>query len=102
LTVVLGHVDLIRFAPVPQRSLGQRRLECVPLFKTALRGEKLLETRVSAAVPEESLDVRVSVRQPLFNKPERKTIPKIELILVRDGDVPIGCFQIVRKFVFLD
>ena len=65
LTAVLGHVDLIRLAPLPQRSLGRLRLECVPLLKT----------------------VRVPAWQPLFNKPEREIVPKVKLSLVRDLDV---------------
>ena len=83
LTAVLGQVDVINFAPLPKRSLSRLRLECVPLLKTALRCEKLLETRVCAAAPEKGLDVRVSVWQPLFNKPEREIVPKVKRILVR-------------------
>ena len=101
-TAVLGQVDLIRIAPLPERSLGRLRLEHVPLFETAYRCEKLLESRVSAAAPKEGLDVRVPVRQPLFNKPEREIGPKVKVILMRDREVPIGCFQIGRKVVFLD
>jgi hypothetical protein len=102
LPAVLGQVDLILFAPLPQRSLGRLRLECVPLLKTAFRCEKILEPRVCAAAPKEGLDVPVPVWQPLFNKPEREIVPKVKLSLVRDLDVPIRCFQIVGAFVLLE
>jgi hypothetical protein len=92
LTAALGHVDFIRVAPFPQRSLGRLRFECVPRLKTVFRCEQLLETRISAAAPEAGLHVRVPVRQPLFNKPEREGVPEVKLIFVRDRDVPIGCF----------
>jgi hypothetical protein len=87
LTAVLDQVDLIRIAPLPERSFGRLRFEYIPLFETAFRCEKLLESRVSAAAPEEGLDIRVPVRQPLFNKPECEIGPKVEVILMRYRDV---------------
>ena len=96
LTAILHKVDLVRCAPIPQRSLGTLGLECIPLVETTFRREKFFETRVSSPVAKASLDTRVPMRQLLFRKPEREIVPQVEIVLVRNRDVSIGCFKIVR------
>jgi hypothetical protein len=88
-------VDLVRYAPIPQRSLGTLRLECILLVKTLFRGEKIFETRVRSTVATTNLDARVPMRQLLFRKPKREIVLQVEIVLVRNRDVSIGCFKIV-------
>jgi hypothetical protein len=66
-------VDLVRYAPIPQRSLGTLGLECIPLVKTPFRREKIFETRARSTVAKASLDARVPMRQLLFREPKRET-----------------------------
>src|SRR5438094_215206 len=90
LTVILHKVDLVRCAPIPQRSLGTLRLECIPLLETPFRREKFFETRVSSTADKACLDARVPMRQLFFRKPKRQTVPQVEIVLVRNRDVSIG------------
>ena len=87
------HVDLVRGAPLPQRSLGTLGLELIPLVETPFFREKVFETCVCATVAKERLDRRVPMRQLLFRKPKREIVPQVEIVLVRNRDVSIGCFQ---------
>ena len=96
LTAILHKVDLVRYAPIPQRSLGTLGLKCIPLVETPFRREKIFETRVRSTVAKASLDARVAMRQLLFRKPKGEIVPQVEIILVRNRDVSIGCFKIVR------
>jgi hypothetical protein len=96
LTAILHEVDPVRYAPIPQRSLGTLGLECIPLVETPFRREKIFETRVRSTVAKASLDARVPMRQLLCREPQREIVPQVEIVLVRNRDVSIGCFKIVR------
>jgi hypothetical protein len=82
--------------PIPKRSFGTLGLECIPLVETPFRREKIFETRVRPTVAKATLDARVPMRQLLFRKPTREIISQVEIVLVRNRDVSIGCFKIVR------
>ena len=95
LTAILHKVDLVRCAPLPERSLGALGFECIPSVEALFRRQQFLETSVGSAMPEARRDVRISMRQLRVRKPKREIVPQVEVVLVWNRDVPIGCFKIV-------
>ena len=66
------------------------------LLKIPFRRQKLFETRVSSAAPEEVLDVRVPIRQLLLDKPKCEIVAQFKIVLVGNRKVSIRCFKIGR------
>ena len=102
MTSILDDIDLIFFAPIPQRSLGVFGLERIPPLETPFGDKKFFETRVRAPVPKGRRDGRVPMRQLLFGKTKREVVPQVKLVLVWNCDISIRCFKIVRQALLID
>jgi hypothetical protein len=73
---MLHKVDLVRYAPIPQRSLGTLGLECIPLVETSFRREKIFETRVRSTV-RPHFDTRGRLVQRKLDGLSQEPLPKV-------------------------
>ena len=76
-------MDVAFHTPVSQRLVGRLRLVLVPPLQRSLGLEQILESRVSAFAPEIADDLVVAMRKLARGKSQCKTLPEVELGLVR-------------------
>ena len=99
---ILHKLDSVRSAPLPERAFSALGLKCIPLFQILFRCEKFFETPVGSAVAKAGLHVRIPMGQSFLRELERESLAKVEIVLVRNQDIAIGGFQIVRKTLVID
>lgn len=85
--------------PLPQRLFDRVGLERIPVFENAFAFQQILEARVSPWPSEKSFGLFAARRQSFCDKAQGETSSEIELVLMRDREVALRSFEILRKIL---